>query len=80
MRDAIERPSEAIRGHHGKLDEHLGHLMKKAIRGSQDIGTESHSESLRVTQSHSESLRGTHRHSQALNRANVTSRHTASVE
>jgi hypothetical protein len=63
MRDAIERPSEAIRGHHGKLDEHLGHLMKKAIRGSQTLA-----------------LRGTERHSQAINRAKVTSRHTASVE
>ena len=36
MRDAIERPSEAIRGHHGKLDEHLGHLMKEAIKRPSD--------------------------------------------
>ena len=66
MMEAIKRPSDAIRGHHGKLDEHLGRLMREAIRGSQTLalrGTQRHSEALRGTQRHSEALRGNQRQS-----------------
>jgi len=37
MKEAIKRPSDAIRGQHGKLiDEHRGHLMKEAIKRPSD--------------------------------------------